>query len=512
VRTEPEMGSPEFWAHKTPDAVAVIKGDRQLTYAQWDEMSNKVAERLFDLGLRPGDRLGMRFRIDLPWVVVQRALQKLDVAQVAVNWKLTPDEVLHILNDSGAKGLACDDVDASLLGDLDCGLLITVGQKKGTDGHRLEELLETEKFTPRFGPLRPSMVLYTSGTTGAPKGVPPVDLASVDFDRLLRYGAAVGEVPPVPSEGVVLMTLPVHHGAGPASATAACARGGTAILLDPYDPEEALQLIEKHKVQVWTSVPTMLLRIQSLPEEVVARHDLSSIHALNVGAAAVPFSLKTWIIDKIGPVLWEAYGCSEAGMISFMAPEDQLRKPGSSGKAYEGVEIEIANEDWSRLGTNETGEIIVNTPVVLKNYLGREALGEETVMDGFYRTGDVGHLDEDGYLFITDRIKDMIVAGGVNIYPAEIERAMVEHPDIEDCAVIGIPHEEFGEKPLAFLVPRKGAEIDVEDISAFLDGRLASFKKPREYEIVSSLPMSPMGKVLKNELRKPYWEGRERNV
>ena len=165
---------------------------------------------------------------------------------------------------------------------------------------RYEDLVTGGEPTPRFGPLRPNLVLYTSGTTGAPKGVPPLDLAGADFERLARYGASVGSVPRHPAAGRVLMTLPVHHGAGAAAATGACASGGTAVLLDPYDPEEALRLIDTHKVQMWIGVPTMLLRIQALPEEVVDRYDLSSIEALTVGAAPVPQSLKQWIIDRIG--------------------------------------------------------------------------------------------------------------------------------------------------------------------------------------------------------------------
>ena len=224
------------------------------------------------------------------------------------------------------------------------------------------------------------------------------------------------------------MTMPVHHGAGAAVATGACATGGTAVLLDPYDPEEALELIDRHKVQLWVGVPTMLLRIQALPEDVVERYDLSSIQALTVGAAPVPQSLKQWIVEHFGPVLWEGYGTSESGMVSYMPPDHQLTKPGSSGVPYDGVEIAIVDDEWNRLPVGETGEIAVNTPVVLRGYLGREPLGDDVVRDGFYRTGDVGHVDEDGFLFITDRIKDMIVAGGVNIYPAEIEKALVGSP------------------------------------------------------------------------------------
>ncbi len=511
--TEAQPGSPEFWAAQRPDAVAVVKGDDAMTYGEWNDRSDRVAEALADLGLTEGDRLGMRFRLSFEWFVVQRALQKLGVTQVAVNWRLTPDEAVYILRDSGARGLACNDVDASPWAGHDVGILVTVGNPVGENvGHRYEDLVATDAPTPRFGPLRPSLVLYTSGTTGAPKGVPPLDLTGADFERLARYGASVGGVPPHPHNAVVLMSLPVHHGAGAAAATGACATGGTAVLLDPYDPEEALRLIDRHKVQLWIGVPTMLLRIQALPEEVVARYDLSSIEALTVGAAPVPQSLKQWIIQHFGAVLWEGYGTSESGMISFMRPEDQLAKPGSSGRPYDGVEIAIVDDEWNPLPAGETGEIAVNTPTVLRGYLGREPLGDDVVRDGFYRTGDVGHVDEDGFLFITDRIKDMIVAGGVNIYPAEIEKALVAHPDVEDAAVIGIPEPDFGEQALAFIVTRPGHTVTGPQLLEFLDGRLASYKKPRLFEFVDKLPVSPMGKVLKTELRAPYWKGHERNV
>jgi long-chain acyl-CoA synthetase len=259
-------------------------------------------------------------------------------------------------------------------------------------------------------------------------------------------------------------------------------------------------------------VPTMLLRIQALPDDVVERYDLSSIQALTVGAAPVPQSLKQWIVEHFGPVLWEGYGTSESGMVSYMPPDHQLTKPGSSGVPYDGVEIAIVDDEWNRLPVGETGEIAVNTPVVLRGYLGREPLGDDVVRDGFYRTGDVGHVDEDGFLFITDRIKDMIVAGGVNIYPAEIEKALVAHPAVEDAAVIGIPEEDFGEQALAFIVTRAGHAVTGPELLDFLDGRLASYKKPRRFEFIERLPVSPIGKVLKTELRAPYWKGHERNV
>lgn len=510
---EADRGSPEFWAAQTPNAIAAVKGDRTLTYRDWNDQANRVADALAARGLKPGDRIGMRFRLDFNWFIVQRALQKLGVMQVAVNWKLTPDEAEYIVRDSGARGLACDDADAGPWASKDFEFLITCGQAQNSSGLRMEDLIAEGKPTERFGPARAAMILYTSGTTGQPKGVPPTNPATVDMARLMRYGASVTAAPQMTPNASVLLALPVHHGAGPAIAGGACAAGGTCVLLDPYDPEEALKLIEAHKIEFWTAVPTMLLRIQSLPDDVVNKYDVGSIKALSTGAAAVPQSLKEWIVERFGSdVLWERYGCSEAGMLTYISPEHQLTKPGSSGLPFDEVDIAIIDENWNRLATGETGEIAVNTPVVLKNYIGKDALGDDVIKDGYYRTGDVGHLDEDGFLFITDRIKDMIVAGGVNIYPAEIEKAVVAHPDVEDCAVIGIPHQDFGEKPLAFIVRRRGSEVTEGDILSFLEGRLASYKKPRAFEFIDQLPTSSMGKVLKTELRAPYWKDKERKV
>ncbi len=510
---EIEQGSPEHWAKEDPSLVALVDGDRTVTYGEWNQSANRVADALLARGLKPGDKLGMRFRLGIEWFILQRALQKIDVAQVAVNWKLTAAEAAYILSDCGAIGLACDDADPTPWTAQDIGLLITVGEEADVSNIRLEDLLDEGKQIERNGPLRPNMVLYTSGTTGKPKGVPAGSRNTDDMDRLFKYAAAVISNPPITPKSVSLLTLPAHHGAGPLVAAMICNAGGTVVILDPYDPEEALRLIEKHRIDFWSTVPTMLLRIQALPQEVLEKYNTSSIATLSCGAAVVPFSLKKWIVARFGTtVLWEAYGTSETSMVSFMRPEDQLTKPGSSGRPIEGVDVAIVDGDWNRMPTGETGEIAVNSPVGLSAYVGQEPLGEEVLKDGFYRTGDVGRLDADGFLFITDRIKDMIVAGGVNIYPAEIENALVAHPEIENAAVVGIPDGDFGEKPMAFVVLAGQSVLQEADILAFLDGEIASFKKPRAFQFLDALPLNPMGKILKTELREPYWRNQERNV
>ena len=504
----------EFWAARQPDALAVIAGTRTMTYGQWNDAANRVAESLASHGVAPGDRIGMRFRVTPEWFIVHRALGKLGVEQVTVNWRLTPSEAMYILEDSGCRGLACDDRDVSGWAELGVPLLLTVGQDLEAAGLRYEDALVSEDAPARSGPVRPALIVYTSGTTGKPKGVPPLDLERVDLEQVARYQRSVLAVPPLPEGVRTLLSLPVHHGLGAAIACATCELGGSVTVMDPFDPREALRLIEEHRIQSWTAVPTMLLRVQALAPDELDRYDLSSLVAVLVGAAAVPYALKTWIIDRLGAtVLWEAYGCSEAGMLTYMPPEDQARKPGSSGIPYDEVKIRILDGDGRERPSGETGEIAVWTPVLFDRYLGRDRLGSDTLSDdGFYSTGDVGHLDEDGHLFITDRIKDMIVTGGTNIYPAEVEAALVEHPQITGAAVIGVPHDDLGEQTMAFIIQRGGADLTGEQILTYLDGRLARYKLPRLFEFVDELPMSPIGKVIKTALREPFWAGRERSV
>ena len=227
----------------------------------------------------------------------------------------------------------------------------------------------------------------------------------------------------------------------------------------------------------------------------------------------MPYSLKEWIIGHFGPVLGEGYGATETGMLTALSAEMQTRKPGSSGLPHTHVHISIRNEAGDELARGEEGEIWVKTPVVIGGYLNAKPLDAETLDDkGYFRTGDVGRVDEDGYLFITDRAKDMIVSGGVNIYPAEIEAAIIRHPAVQDVAVIGIPDEEFGEQVKAFCELKPGRAAGPDDILAHCAQTLASYKRPKTLEIVAELPRNTMGKLLKRELRDPYWKGRERNV
>jgi long-chain acyl-CoA synthetase len=258
----------------------------------------------------------------------------------------------------------------------------------------------------------------------------------------------------------------------------------------------------------------MLKRIAGLPSATLAKYDVSCIRHLSVGAAPVPYSLKEWVFGYFGEhCLTEGYGATEVGMVTRLSADMQRRKPGSSGLPYKHVHIEIRDATGAVLAANRSGEIWIRTPTTIGRYLNGKELDQETLDDrGFFRVGDVGHLDDDDYLFITDRTKDLIISGGANLYPAEIEAAIIRHPAIQDVAVIGIPDDEYGEQVKAFCELKPNQTLTAEALKSFLTDHLASYKRPKTIEFVAELPRNTMGKLLKRELREPYWKNRERKV
>jgi long-chain acyl-CoA synthetase len=358
----------------------------------------------------------------------------------------------------------------------------------------------------------PRLVIYTSGTTGLPKGVVMGPRPGLEREAA-EYQADVAARSLRRPDEVYLATMPFSHGAGPSHVRGALRAGAQVVFLRRFDAEAALALMVRHGVTSWVSVPTMLKRIAALPQDVLDAHRPSTLRNIGTGAAPVAAALKHWVTDYFGDVLHEGYGATEVGMITHATPDMRIDRPSSSGLPHRHVTIDIRDADGGSLPAGRTGEIWVRTPVVIGSYLNGAPLGPEVLDEaGFFRTGDVGHLDEQGYLFITDRAKDMIVSGGVNLYPAEIEAALLTHPKVQDAAVIGIPDEEFGEQVKAFVELKPGQRAEPAEIAEAAAGRLASYKRPRSIDIVEELPRNLMGKLLKKDLRAPYWEGRERQV
>jgi len=514
--TSPYPGSPEMHAGLNGGAIALIDGETQISFAHWNAIADRMADRLLQLGLKAGDRIAVRMNVRHEWFFIHAAASKIGAGIVGVNHRLAGPEVTYMLEDSAPAAFILDDAEPGPLIEawrgLNRGPVISMMPAAGAE--LFDSLLHAPEAPARIAPAPAQLVLYTSGTTGRPKGVALRPETLAGRKNVMEYRHLIASIIPTGAQSRALIVLPFHHSSGPNTALFCLMGGGAAVMVRRFDAESTLALIQRHRITHMMAVPTMLHRIRTLAPEVVAKYDVRSLTYLTTGAAAVPHSLKLWALDFFGPQcqLFEGYGMSETMMISYLMPHEQRAKPGSSGKVLPFVELSIRRDGGAQaLPAGEVGEVCVRTPMMIDGYLNRGALtADELTPDGLFRTGDVGYLDQDGYLYITDRLKDMIIAGGSNIYPAEIESVLVEHPAIIDAAVIGVPSDEFGEQPLAFCEARPGA--DAEAVLAFCRERLARYKLPRQVIFVEELPRNPTGKVTKAVLRAPYWQGRARQV
>jgi len=515
MNTTPYPGSPEMHAGLNGAAIALIDGETEISFADWNAIADRVAARLLELGVKPGDRIAVRTNVRHEWFLLHAAAGKIGAGIVGVNHRLAGPEVAYMLEDSAPAAFVLDDSEPQALIDIWRGLnkgpVISFTPAPGSES--FDSLLDAPNAPARIAPAPAPLVLYTSGTTGRPKGVAVRPETLAKRENVMEYRRLIASIVPTGPQSRSLIALPFHHSSGPNTALFCLMGGGAAVMMRRFDAESALALIARHRITHFMAVPTMLHRIRALDPEITARYDFSAMTYLSTGAAAVPHSLKLWALDFFGPQcqLFEGYGMSETMMISYLLPHEQRERPGSSGKVLPFVDISVReNSGLDALAAGQVGEICVRTPMMIDGYLNRGPLTDELTPDGYFRTGDVGYLDADGYLYITDRLKDMIIAGGSNIYPAEIEAVLVEHPAIIDAAVIGVPSDEYGEQPLAFCEARPGA--DAESVLAFCRERLARYKLPRDVIFVQELPRNPTGKVTKAVLRAPYWQGHARQV
>ena len=509
-------GSVEYWAEQCPDQRALCEGARSLTWLQWNTAADRVAEVLHARAqIGPEDRVAVCMQNRLEWFVLQAAINKLGASLVPVSYRLTPAEVHYIVADSGARAFAFDaeDVEAmsrvwtdrpatELPTAVACVLSVMRGERK--DVQLFSEVSSKGPAVPRYAQHAPRSIVYTSGTTGRPRGV-----------VTQRTTGKSGTAPPPPRADKPapgnrmpvrnLLGAPLNHAAGQASARATHSAGGCVYIMPRFDAEEAVRIIASERITTTFLVPTMLNRIVNLPAETRARYDVSSIKVIATGASPCPQSVKEQVIAYFGEhCLFESYGSTEVGLVSRMLPSDHLKKPGSCGRVLENVEVRIVGEDGRDVEQGVIGEILVRTPVMIAHYLNRGAPSE--LSGGYFATGDVGRFDEDGYLFILDRKKDMIIAGGINIYPAEIEDALRRHPAVLDAAVFGVPHADLGETVQAVVERVDGRRVSEAELLTFVSDRLASYKRPRSIEFVAEIPRNAAGKVLKAQLRAPFWQ------
>jgi acyl-CoA synthetase (AMP-forming)/AMP-acid ligase II len=462
-----------------PDTVAVVDDGVVTSRGELDAEVDRVAGGLAALGVVAGDRAVWCGPNSRQVVVLMHAYRRLGLVSVPMSHRLTPPEAAYLVADCGASVVV---VDAGYLGLVPGAMTFD------------EVLSAGDGAGPPAAATDGATILYTSGTTGRPKGAirrpsDPALLAAMM--RELDFGA--GEVH--------LVTGPLSHAGPQAFAVLTHRMGGTLVVTRRFDAAEWLDLVSRHRVTSAFVAPVHLRRILALPDEALAAADLSSLRTLIVNAAPVPYALKQEVLTRMGEgFLYEVYGSTELGIATVLRPEDQLRKPGSCGLPYGGIGLKVVGADGVDAPAGVPGELFIRTPHSMEGYhRSAERLAE--LPGGWKSVGDIAWLDDEGYLHICDRRTDMVITGGMNVYPAEVEGALCAHPDVADAAVFGVPDDEWGERVHAVVSPRRGETLDLADLEAFLSDRLAGFKRPRSWEVREHLPRTESGKLLKRVLR-----------
>jgi fatty-acyl-CoA synthase/long-chain acyl-CoA synthetase len=434
---------------------------------------------------------------------------------VPMNHRLGPEEVAYILDDADAAGVFVGDAFLALAERVRPGASrvrhwILIGHERRPWAHHLDDLVGGGRPDPPPAATAQGLggsMIYTAGTTGKPKGALRRAMDAVSTAERLR------ELDLADPTHVHLVAGPLYHSAPGGFALYAHLFGCPVVVMPRFEPEVALATIERFRCTSTFMAPTLLKRIVDLPPAVRARYDVSSMRVIVVAGAPCPMRVKEDAVAFFGPVLYEFYGSTELGINTILRPEDVLRKPGSCGRAASGLELAVLDDAGQPVPTGTPGELFVRRhPGVFDEYYKKPQATQETRRGDWVTVGDVAYLDAEGFVYICDRKRDMIISGGVNIYPAEIEDLLHRHPSIQDVAVFGVPDEEWGERVHAAVQLRPGEVLAAEEIMAFVRDHLAGYKVPREVSFVEAFPRDTAGKLVKRVLREPYWQGRRSRV
>ncbi len=492
-----------------PDKEALVEyradgGVRRMTWGELDATINRVAHALAQRGVRGGGRVALMLPNGSEFLIAQQALARLGSTAVQIGYRLKAGEIAYILENARpvatvvhgeflpAMRAAREQVAAA-------DPMIVVDARGATDGDDWDRALAAG--SPDRPPRVTSgdgggVIVYTSGTTGKPKGAARA-WRKTGLDSVADLIYQVG----MTADDRHLVTCPLYHSAAPAFVAIMMALGATIVLQNHFDPEACLQIIERERVTCTLMVPTMFIRLCALPAETLAKYDTHSLRWVMSGAAPLTTEAARRFMDQFGPILWNFYGSTETGLVTLAGPGDHVTRPGTIGKKMRGNEIRLLDEQGHEVRAGQVGELYARNSTLISGYHGNEQATKDSQRDGFFSVGDVARVDSAGYYYLESRKHDMVISGGVNIYPREIEDHLSTHPAILEAAVIGVPDPEWGETLRAFVVLRPGQSASERDVIDYCRAELADFKRPRKVTFLAELPRNPTGKILKRELR-----------
>jgi fatty-acyl-CoA synthase/long-chain acyl-CoA synthetase len=502
-------------AARHPERPAVLEGDRTLTWGEYIARRNRLAHALVTRGLGSGAHVTVYAQNSIEHMLAGAAARAAGAIPLAMNHRLVAEEVAYILDHSDAQAVLLSDAFLPMVETVrhqgsKVRHWILMGDERRPWAEHLDDLIAEGRPEPveldaarGFG----ASIIYTGGTTGRPKGAVRRGIDPQAVTEALR---ALDLLDP---DHVHLVAGPMYHSAPGGFALYSQMVGSTVVIMPRFDPESALAHIARYRCTSTFMAPTLLKRIVDLPEAVRRRYDTSSMRVIIVAAAPCPMSVKEAVIACFGPALYEFYGSSELGVNTILRPEDVLRKPGSCGRAAPGRELALLDDDGRPVPVGEPGELYVKAfSGVLDEYYKDPEATRQIRRDDWYSVGDVAWMDAEGFYYICDRKRDMIISAGVNIYPAEIEDTLYRHPMIFDAAVFGVPDDDWGERVHAALQLQPGAALGAEEVIAFCRQHMAGYKVPREVSFHDALPRDAAGKLIKRQLRDPYWAGRAARI
>jgi len=477
-----------------PDADFIVDERGSLTFEQVHRRSNALAHAFEEMGIGFGDGIGIMCRNHRGFIETTLAAAKLGASALYLNTMFAGPQLIEVMRREGPKALVYDEEFTELLDGVDDGVERVIGWTDGSpEGQTVDSLIESHGDADlKPPPEKPKFVILTSGTTGTPKGA-----QRSSPDGLMAMAAIIDKIP-YRSRETIAIAAPLFHSWGFFHFVISLPTAATLVLRRRFDPEKALQSVQDHRANVLAVVPVMVQRILQLPDEVLDRYRLAELRITAISGSALPGELALEWMNRFGDNVYNLYGSTEVSWATVATPEDLRAAPGTAGRPPHGTVVKLYGEDGKEVPPGEIGRIFVGNEMAFEGYTGG---GGKEVIDGLFSSGDVGHLDADGRLFIDGRDDEMIVSGGENVFPREVEDLLADHDAVVEVAVIGVEDDEFGQRLKAFVVTAAETEVSEDELRAHVKANLASYKAPREVEFLDELPRNATGKVLKRDLR-----------